>query len=163
MGKFNSMDLHQDIHGGTMKKTIVAIAVLTALCSTAASAAEHFGVTVYPGAVSDGAAKGYCAAFGPESIRQTREMFKDAKDGGTFCYHTGDDFDKVVDYYKKQKGVEPLGGPSIRGASKAMVFCKAGMQCASLGDGVDISVSTPWSVGKTVYKDVLITVRKASQ
>jgi hypothetical protein len=32
-----------------------------------------------------------------------------------------------------------------------------------LGDGMDISVSTPWSVGKTVYKDVLITVRKASK
>jgi len=146
-----------------MKSTIIAVAVLAMLCSTAALAAEHFGVTVYPGAVADAEAKGYCAAFGPESIRQTRELFKDAKDGGSFCFHTADDFDKVVAYYRKLPGVEPLGSPSIRGANKAMVFCKAGMQCASLGDGVDISISTPWSVGKTVHKDVLITLRKASK
>jgi hypothetical protein len=37
------------------------------------------------------------------------------------------------------------------------------MQCASLGDGVDISISTPWSVGLAVHKDVLITFRKASK
>jgi hypothetical protein len=46
-----------------MKKTIFTIAMLTVLCSTAASAAEHFGVTVYPGAMSDAAAKGYCESF----------------------------------------------------------------------------------------------------
>ncbi len=144
-----------------MKKTSVTIAMLFILCSTV-SAAEHFGIPVYPGAQTDAAAKGYCALFGPESIRQTREMFKGAVDGGTFCYHTGDDFNKVVDYYRKQKDVEPLGAPSVRGSNKAMIFCKTGMQCASLGDGVDISISTPWSVGATVYKDVLITFRKAS-
>jgi len=146
-----------------MKATTVAIAALMMVCGAAASATDHFGVTVYPGAQSDAAAQAYCAAFGPQSIKQTREMFKDAVDGGVFCYHTGDDFEKVVAYYKAQKGVEPLGAPSVRGSNKAMVFCKADMQCASLGDGVDISISTPWSVGLTVHKDVLITFRKASK
>ena len=145
-----------------MKKASVTIAMLLILCSTA-SAAEHFGVPVYPGAQSDAAATGYCSLFGPESIRQTRQMFKGAVDGGTFCYRTADSFDKVVAYYRTQKGVDALGDPSVRGSNKAMIFCKAGMQCASLGDGVDISISTPWSVGATVYKDVLITFRKASQ
>lgn len=145
-----------------MKSAVVAVAVFLTFCNTGASAAEHFGVTVYPGAQSDDAAKGYCAVFGPESMRQTREMFKNAVDGGTFCYRTSDDFEKVVAYYKTQKGVEPLGAPSIRGGNKAVVFCKTGMQCASVGDGVDITISTPWSVGKTVYKDVLITFRKVS-
>lgn len=146
-----------------MKRTVLAIAALMLRFTIGASAAEHFGVTVYPGAQSDTATAGYCAAFGPESIRQVREMFKVAVDGGTFCYHTGDDFEKVVAYYKAQKGVEPLGAPSIRGVNKAIVFCKTGMQCASLGDGVDIAISTPWTVGKTAYKDVLITFRKASK
>ncbi len=146
-----------------MKRTLTAVAVLIGLGGLAASAAEHFGITVYPGAQSDAAAQAYCATFGPESLRQTQAMFKDAADGGTFCYHTGDDFEKVVAYYKAQKGVEPLGEPSVRGTNKAIVFCKAGMQCASMGDGVDVAISTPWSVGKTVYKDVLITFRKASK
>jgi hypothetical protein len=75
-------------------------------------------------------------------------MFKDAVGNGTFCYRTADEFDKVVEYYKKQKGLEPLSAPGIRGSNKAMVFCKTGMQCASLGHGVDISISTPWSGGQ---------------
>ena len=145
-----------------MKRAVLGIAVFLIFCNTGVSAAEHFGVTVYPGARSDDAAKAYCAVFGPESIRQTREMFKNAVDGGAFCYRTSDAFEKVVAYYKAQKGVEPLGAPSVRGASKAVVFCKAGMQCASVGDGVDITISTPWSVGKAVNKDVLITFRKVS-
>lgn len=145
-----------------MKKIVLAAAFIAAL-SNFASAADQFGITVYPGAVSDAAAQDYCVLFSAESIKQTRAMFKDAKDGGSFCYHTGDDFDKVVAYYKKQKSVDAMGAPSIRGGSRAMVFCKAGMQCASLGDGVDLTVSTPWSVGTTVHKDVLITIRKASR
>lgn len=77
-------------------KNIILAAALIAAFSTFASAAEQFGITVYPGAVSDAAAKDYCVPFAAESIKQTRAMFKDAKDGGSFCYHTADDFDKVV-------------------------------------------------------------------
>lgn len=144
-----------------MKKSLFTIVTLAVLGATAAYAEEHFGVTVYPGATADTAAKAYCSKFGPESVRQMKEMFKDAVDGGTFCYRTSDEFGKVAAYYRKHKGIEAMGDPSERGNNKAMVFCKAGMQCASLGDGVDISVSTPWPVGPTIYKDVLITIRKA--
>lgn len=146
-----------------MKKSVIIITALAVLSATAAYAKEHFGVTVYPGAKADDAAKAYCSKFGPESVRQMKEMFKDSVDGGAFCYRTNDEFSKVVAYYRKQKGLEPLGAPSERGNERAMVFCKEGMQCASLGDGVDISISTPWSVGSAVYKDVLITIRKADQ
>ncbi len=146
-----------------MKKGIIAIATLAVLSATAAYAEEHFGVTVYPGAKADTAAKAYCSKFGPESVRQMKEMFKGSVDGGTFCYRTNDEFNKVVEYYRKHKGIEAMGAPSERGNNKAMVFCKEGMQCASLGNGVDISISTPWSVGATIYKDVLITIRKAVQ
>jgi hypothetical protein len=155
-------DLILKVPGGTMKNIFIVIAALMFLGSTAASAAEQFGVTIYPGAVSDAAAKAYCVTFGPESIKQTRQAFRDAKDGGSFCFHTKDDFDKVVAYYMKQTSIEPMGAPSIRGVNKAMLYCAKGMKCASLGDGVDVTVSTPWSVGATTYKDVLITISKAT-
>ncbi len=145
-----------------MKKNLVTVVILLVLSATTAYTEEHFGVTVYPGAKADTAAKAYCSKFGPESVRQMKEMFKSSVDGGTFCYRTNDEFNKVVEYYRKHKGIEAMGAPSERGNNKAMVFCKQGMQCASMGDGVDISVSTPWPVGPTVYKDVLITIRKAS-
>jgi hypothetical protein len=51
--------------GGSKKKTLVAFAVLTILFGTTASAAAHFNATVYPGAASDAAAKGYLRVIRP--------------------------------------------------------------------------------------------------
>ena len=125
----------------------------------AAGAEERFGVAVYPGARSDAATEAYCAAFNRESIQQA----KGRQDSETACFRTGDDFTKVVGFYQHDKAVIPMGQPIDKGLQRSALFCLKGMRSASLGNGVDVMVSTPWSDGQQRYPDVLISIRKAAR
>jgi hypothetical protein len=141
-----------------MKKFIISLAAL-AVFGLPAFAEERFGVTVYPGAAADAFTDAYCAKFNAEAIRQSR--------GGqvseSACFRTADDFTKVVGYYQHLKAVAPLGQPIDKGLQRSALFCLQGMKCASLGNGVDVIVSSPWADEKQRYEDVLITIRKAKK
>ncbi len=138
--------------------TCVLILVLAAGAS-AASAEERFGVAVYPGAKSDAYSEAYCAAFNQESLQQA----KGQQTSEAACFRSGDDFKKVVGFYQHDKAVIPLGQPIDKGLQRSALFCLKGMKCASLGSGVDVMISTPWSDGKQRYDDVLISIRRATR
>ncbi len=122
-----------------------------------ADAEERFGVPVYPGAKGDAATGAYCAAFNQESLQQARGQ----QVSETACFRTNDDFAKVVSFYQHERSVMPLGQPIDKGPQRSALFCLQGMKCASLGNGVDVMISTPWTDGKQKYQDVMISIRRA--
>ncbi len=140
------------------RMAIVAVAAL--LVSAGLSLAEEqFGVAVYPGATTDAATAAYCATYNEQAVKQA---------GGTqvseaACYRTADGFAQVVSYYQHQASLMPLGQPIDQGPQKSALFCQHGMKCASLGDGVDVMVTTPWIVAGSQYTDVLISIRRAEK
>ncbi len=142
-----------------MKRFTCVLILVLAIGITAARAEERFGVEVYPGARSDASTEAYCAEFNRESVQQAKgQQVSDAA-----CFRTADDFTKVVGFYQHDKAVIPLGQPIDKGLQRSALFCLKGMKCASLGNGVDILVSTPWSDGKQRYEDVLISIRRATR
>jgi hypothetical protein len=124
-----------------------------------AGAEERFGVEVYPGAATDAAADTYCTAFNQEEIANAKEQIVSE----SACFRSSDDFIKIVGFYQHDKELMPLGQPIDKGLQRSALFCLHGMKCASLGDGVDVMISTPWTDGKNRYPDVLILMRKASR
>jgi hypothetical protein len=142
-----------------MKMVACALALTLAMGVGVAGAEERFGVAVYPGATSDAFTAAHCADFNAESVKQARgQQVSEAA-----CFRTSDDFTKVVGFYQHDKAVMPLGQPIDKGPQRSALFCLKGMKCASLGSGVDVMVSTPWTDGKQRYEDVLISIRRAAR
>jgi hypothetical protein len=100
-------------------------------------AEEKFGVKVYEGAKLD---------------KQTSTQVSEAFSIEAFCYRTGDSLDKVVAFYKKEPGLEFMGGG--KGDAKEGAMFKKG--------DVDITIQNPWMDMKTgqLTKDTLITIVK---
>jgi hypothetical protein len=138
---------------------MVMVLVLVFCAAGGAQAEERFGVQVYPGAVRDARTDAYCSAFNAESVKQARGQ----QESESQCFRTGDEFTKVVGFYQHEKAVSPLGQPIDKGLQRSALFCLHGMKCASLGNGVDVMVSTPWSAGGEKQQDVLISIRKATR
>ena len=119
-----------------------------------ASAGDDFGIPSYPGAKSDAETQAVCAQ--PEvALFKERE----AKAGLTHtkhCYRTKDPLDKVIGFYKKQKGL--TGGEDASGMGAS--FCRGNSGCAEVSVGTGVSITNFWIVPKTmkVNNDVLITV-----
>lgn len=100
-----------------------------------AGAEEKFGVSVYPGASSDSAATEFLKQISPESA----------------AYRTGDKVEKVIAFYKKQPGLNFIGGNQEGG-----MFRKG---------NVDVTVQSPWMDTKTgkMEKDTLISFVKKKE
>jgi hypothetical protein len=117
----------------TMKKKIFIVSVISILLAYAGiiSATEKFGVTIYPGAKPDS-----------EATKVVAQMSK----GGGECYRTNDNLAKVTDFYKKQPGMEFIGGDK-----EGAMFRKG---------KVDITLQNPWMDMKTGKKntDTLISI-----
>ncbi len=142
-----------------MRGMVVMVALALALGPLTVLAEERFGVPIYPGAKKDAVADAYCTTFNTESLQQARgQQVSEAA-----CFRTGDDFTKVVGYYQHERTVMPLGQPIDKGPQRSALFCLQGMKSASLGNGVDVMISTPWTDGKQWYQDVMISIRKAAR
>jgi hypothetical protein len=117
----------------TFRKMMMVIAALLLVSVMNANAEEKFGVEVYSGAKYDTA---------------TSENVSESFSINASCYRTNDSVGKVVEFYKKQSGLEFMGG----GEESAM-FKK--------GD-VDITIQNPWMNMKSgeMMKDTLISIVK---
>jgi hypothetical protein len=117
----------------TYKKIMIVIAVLFLIRVMNAGAEEKFEVEVYSEAKYDVA-----------TSKNVSESFS----VNASCYRTNDSVAKVVEFYKKQSGLEFMGG----GEESAM-FKK--------GD-VDITIQNPWMDMESgeMMKDTLISIVK---
>lgn len=120
-----------------MKKTLGLVVAISLLCICAASADESFGVPVYPGAKFDAAAT---------------KILKEKIHINGFCYRTGDNVQKVAEFYKNQ-GLELSGDMTEEGA------------LYQTKTGVNVSIQNPWldmSTG-TIMKDTLVSIVKLKE
>src|SRR5574341_244827 len=117
--------------------------VLMVFFVLSAGAEDRFGISVYPGAKTDGSTAWYAKKYAEGFEKQLKN--KSAIE--VFCYRTGDDFMSVVGFYKKQQKITLLT-VNDKGAQKSAMFCGAGMKCASMGNGLDVTVMTPWADDK---------------
>lgn len=143
-----------------MKKIILLNLVCLIIVAHSARGEEHFGITVYPNVKQDADTDWYCGKIPAETEKMAMRTMKVSIKSQAACYRTGDDFKKVADFYQKHAGIKILGNVEDKGAIKNALFCKNGTQCAALGAGVDVSVTTPWAA-KTQQKDVLVLIRKS--
>jgi hypothetical protein len=145
-----------------MQRMITAIAALALFCTTAA-AEEHFGVKAYPNVKTDASTDRYCRRYVQGSENATKKAGHASIRTEAYCFRTSDDFARVAAFYRKQKGLELLGNIANTPGSKAAVFCLPEMQCAALGSGVDVTITSPWTDDKKKQNDVMITIRESRQ
>jgi hypothetical protein len=145
-----------------MHKTITTIAALALLCATAA-AEEHFGVKVYPNVKTDASTGRYCRHYVQESENAAKKAGHASIRTEAYCFRTSAGFARVAAFYRKQKGLELLGNITKTPGNKAAVFCLPDMRCAAMGNGVDVTVTSPWFDDKKRQDDVLITIRESRQ
>ena len=98
-----------------------------------AGAEEKFGVKAYDGSKYDAS---------------TSETVSESMSINAACYRTNDSVAKVVEFYKKQPGLQFMGG------DKESVMFKKG--------DVDITIQNPWMDMKSgkMMKDTLISIVK---
>jgi predicted transcriptional regulator len=115
------------------RKLSVIIMVLLLACFVSAGAEEKFGIKVYDGAKYDAS---------------TSKSVSDAMHINASCYRTNDSVAKVVEFFKKQPGLNYMGGDKENGMFKK-------------GD-IDITIQNPWMDMKTgnMMKDTLISIVK---
>ena len=142
-----------------MGKSLLYCFIVTVIImmSAVASAAGDFGVQSYPGARSDAETQSVCEASEMGIMKEREEksgLIKTKR-----CYRTNDYLGKVVDFYKKQKGLKrgiAVDEPSIKSAS----FClsETGV-CHEESVGTLIDISAPWIVpDKTMANNDLLIV-----
>ncbi len=132
--------------------------VLLIFGALAAGAEERFGIPVYPGAKTDVSTAWYAKKYaeGFEKRLKNKAVLE------VFCYRTGDDFAKVMTFYKQQPKLMPLNATE-KGPQRSAMFCGTGMKCASLGNGLDVTVMTPWADDKATLKDTLVIIMQAKK
>ena len=119
-------------------KTWLVLAVTFLVISVTASGAEEkFGVKVYGGAKLD-----------KDTSAWVSEMFS----AEAFCYRTTDSLDKVVEFYKKEPGLEFMGKGMEKNKEGAM-FKKG---------EVEVVIQNPWMDVKSgqMMKETLINIVK---
>jgi len=112
--------------------------ILIVLCAVASGAEERFGVKVFTGAKPD---------------KDTSAWLSEAFSAEAFCYRTSDNLNKVMEFYKKESGLEFMG-KGKEGDKEGAMFKK--------GD-VDITIQNPWmdmKTGQIITKETLITILK---
>lgn len=117
-------------------RIIMLFAVALFVAGSTSSAGEKFGVKVYDGARFDSS---------------TSKTISDAMSIKAACYRTNDGVAKVVEFYKKQPGLQFMGGDK-----EGAMFKKK---------NIDITVQNPWmdmTSGKMI-KDTLISIVQHEQ
>jgi hypothetical protein len=114
------------------KNYVIVLALFLVTIGGYAGAEEKFGVSIYPEAKYDSAVTEFLKQISPESA----------------AYRTGDKVEKVIAFYKKQPGLNFIGGDQEGG-----MFRKG---------KVDVTVQSPWMDMKTgkMEKDTLISIVK---
>jgi hypothetical protein len=109
----------------------VAVLLLTGFITAAAE--EKFGLEVYHGAKYDAS---------------TSKTVSESMSINASCYRTNDDIAKVIEFYRKQAGLEFMGG-----SQEGAMFKKGNM---------DITIQNPWMNMQSgmMMKDTLITIVK---
>ena len=116
----------------TFPLTAIVLVLLFAGLITA-KAEEKFGLKVYDGAKYDAS---------------TSKTVSESMSINAACYRTNDNITKVIEFYKKQSGLD-----FISGSKESAMFKKA---------NVDITIQNPWmdmQSGK-MMKDTLISIVK---
>lgn len=115
------------------RKIMAFVVVLLFAGIITVGAEEKFGVKVYDGAKYD---------------TSTSKTVSESMSVNAACYRTNDSVAKVVEFYKKQPGLESMGG-STEGA----MFKKG---------NIDITIQNPWMDMKSgkMMKDTLISIVK---
>lgn len=115
------------------KRIIMLVVVLLLLGVTKAGAEEMFGVEVYGGAEYDAA---------------TSKKVSESLSINTACYRTNDSVAKVAEFYKKQPGMEYMGG-----AEESAWFSSG---------NIDVTIQNPWMDLATgeMMNDTLISIVK---
>jgi len=115
------------------RKIMAFVAVFLFAGFITAGAEEKFGIPVYDGAKYDAS---------------TSKTVSESMSINAACYRTNDPLAKVVEFYKKQPGLEFMGGDK-----ESAMFKK--------GD-VDITIQSPWMDMKSgkMMKDTLISIVK---
>jgi hypothetical protein len=118
------------------KLQLILIVMLFLLSASASGAEEKFGVKVYIGAKLD---------------KDISAWISESFSAEAFCYRTSDSVEKVVEFYKKETGMEFMGSTKEGGMFKK-------------GE-IDITIQSPWQDMKTgqLMKDTLISVVKQSE
>ena len=112
-------------------KMAAIVLVLLFACFITAKAEEKSGIKIYDGAKYD--------ASTSKNVSESMSM-------NAACYRTNDNITKVIEYYKKQSGLE---------------FISEGKESAMFKKGnVDITIQNPWMDMKTgkMMKDTLISI-----
>jgi hypothetical protein len=124
--------------GGLMKNKIkvVIILILFLLCASGSGAEDKFGVKVYAGAKLD---------------KDTSTWISESFSSEAFCYRTSDSVEKVVEFYKKEPGMNFVGSTKEGGMFKK--------------DKIDITIQSPWQDMKTgqLMKDTFISIVRQSE
>jgi hypothetical protein len=143
-----------------MKKSLVYCFALTAFfaMSGVSAAGDDFGIQSYPGAKSDADTQDVCAALDMGIIKEREDS--SGLTNSKHCYRTKDSFAKVVEFYKKQKGLN--GGIVVdEPGAKSASFCfSISGGCNEMSVGKSVGLSAPWFVPSSmkVNDDLLIVI-----
>jgi len=114
-------------------KTVFFVMVLVMAGLFSAGAEEKYGIKMYDGAKYDAAVS--------KSVSESMSI-------NIACYRTNDPVVKVIEFFKKQAGLEYVGG------DKENALFKKG--------SIDVTIQTPWMDLKSgkMMKDTLISIVK---
>lgn len=142
-----------------LNKIMPCLAVVLLLSAAHFAAAEdRFGIPVYPGAKTDGSTAWYAKKYAEGFDKR----LKNKASLEVHCYRTGDDFEKVLAFYKKQPQLMLLTAAE-QGPRRSALFCGTGVKCASRGNGQDVTIQSPWADDKAKLKDTLIILMQAKK
>jgi hypothetical protein len=123
-----------------------------------AAAGDDFGIPSYPGAKSDAETQEVCAAPEMGIIKEREETSGLTKT--KHCYRTNDSLAKVVEFYRRQKGL--TGGVVVDDpAAKSASFCLSQTgACNEVSVGTSVGISAPWFVPNKMKmnNDLLIVI-----
>ena len=143
-----------------MKKSLIYCFALTAIIAMSgiAAAGDDFGIQSYPGAKSDADTKEVCAAPSMGIIKEREDSSGLTK--SKHYYRTNDPFAKVVEFYKKQKGLKGGVVVDVEGAKSASFCLNSSGGCNEVSVGTSVTISAPWFVPSTMKmnNDLLIDI-----
>jgi hypothetical protein len=143
-----------------MKKRLMYCFVLTAsiVMTGVAAAGDDFGIQTYPGARSDADTREVCAAPSMGIIKEREDISGLTK--SKHCYRTNDSFAKVVEFYKKQKGLKGGVIVDMEGTKSASFCLSNSVGCNEVSVGTSVAISAPWFVPSSMKmnNDLLIDI-----
>jgi hypothetical protein len=126
--------------------------------SGVAAAGDDFGMPTYPGSRSDADTREVCAAPSMGIIKEREDSSGLRK--SKHCYRTNDSFAKVVEFYRKQKGLKGGVVVDVEGTKSASFCLSSSGGCNEVSVGTSVAISAPWFVPSTMKmnNDLLIDI-----